>query len=462
MTVAFGHQIVDKVREQYERYPYPGYPILATPRWQEGYLGFSSFAAKLFLDHFQSLAAVSRVDRPSVLVAGCGEIQPAVFSRGEPRHHHLSCWDLSKRSVRRAQFRTGLHFRSIDYQVGDIDHLLNQSRKKFSHVDLFGVLHHLSDPGLTLTRLANRLEPQATLRVMIYNQPARIWLRHLKDLLRSLGVSPFDAGDLGVAHNLIARLSAASPSLSAKLEQIPRQTWGNRPQFVDTFLHRRDLLLPLARWLALFEDAGLTPFALFDRYGELDHLVSPLQELPVWTELAELINAGDFCGNLEIYLAFGQPEKLTPARRFARGRAWSAPPVRWFSYPETQGVPISLRWQLWRLFFQVTFGGREVMVPDSLLKKLQPAAWQRLGRIGAVFPSMFHHSNYRELVMAPVASYCADPPSESRATKFAGAWFDVERTIVQLAGSRGLTAKRIELVKRRLRRLVETLQESYG
>jgi len=79
--------ITDAVRRLYEAYPYPKYPLLARPRWQEGYLCTSLFSTALYEDlkgSSPSMRLAHQHGTTSVLAVGAGEITPVDASREIP------------------------------------------------------------------------------------------------------------------------------------------------------------------------------------------------------------------------------------------------------------------------------------------------------------------------------------------------------------------------------------------
>ena len=92
------------VKKFYERYPYPNYPLLAKPLWQNGVLGSSAFAR--FLLGRQLKRPINCFEnKQEILCIGCGEIQPYVLRKMEPSHNSMYFVDFSKKSLKRAQQR---------------------------------------------------------------------------------------------------------------------------------------------------------------------------------------------------------------------------------------------------------------------------------------------------------------------------------------------------------------------
>ena len=139
--------LTGRVREFYERFPYPHYPLFATPRWQEGYSGASFFAGRLAEEKFGLRPALisSKTNSVRILCAGSGEIQPYVLRRLEPNRHSIQCVDLARGSLLRAKIRLFLRGRRVKYACSDLREFLKSYPEHYQHCDAYGVLHHLSD-----------------------------------------------------------------------------------------------------------------------------------------------------------------------------------------------------------------------------------------------------------------------------------------------------------------------------
>jgi SAM-dependent methyltransferase len=410
--------VVQAVRALYEAHPYPRYPLLARPRWQDGYLAHGAFAARLAADLTGRQASLHRDGRGAVLLGGGGEILPYVVRQWEPFGRQVVSVDLSARSTRRARWRLALTPGRTAFHRGDLDdYLARTAPASFAHADVFGVLHHLRDPGTTLARLARVLAPGGTLRLMVYNRAARQWITELQRCFAVLGLDPLRRADLAAGRRLLEAAAATAPALAARLAQLGPDTLRNDARFADTFLHPREARLSLERWLDLAGAAGLVPLGLFDRYGELDDLPNPLWRPPTAAALAARAADGRYEGNLELYLArraAAAPAGREPETGDAKSSflallpyALKTPPRLWFSFDETRAIPWRARRQIWAAHLAWVLRGRPTS--DSLLSELPSRAAQRLARLGAVLPGQVNDPDRRALLMAPLADTMEAP-----------------------------------------------------
>lgn len=412
--------ILEEVRRQYEAHPYPDYHLLLPVRRQEAYASTGVFAAQLLREQGQ-LPALHRESLPRVLIAGCGDTFPLLLARWEPRAHRIDAIDLSVKNIVRARVRLGLGLvtRPVHFFQGALEdsELLNEP--VYSHIDAYGVLHHTPNPASLLARLAASMLPGATLRLMVYNSPARLWIHHLQRGLKLLGIDPYRSRDLQLTRQLLALMEKNLPAFRDML--APQRTlMSHDSRLVDTFLHAREARLDFTYWWQALDKAGLTPYGLFDRYAELDDLPSPLHHMPSLAQLIERAQDGRFENNLEIF-CFKAEEKDQRAKaagspRAARPLPWGlyrcGPPAFWSSFTETAHLGFGRKLQVWSAFRSALV--RDEAPPlDAQLKNLALPSLQRLVRIGALWPSSIRDAKRREQMLFKIHQEMEAPLRDS-------------------------------------------------
>ena len=412
--------ITSAVRSLYEAYPYPRYPLLATPRWQDGYLTHSKFASTLVSDLYgtsgTALIPSDVKTSATVLIGGGGEILPYVIRKWEPARHKVISVDLSASSLRRARWRCLWDPRRTKFARADLDQYLQaQTPRTFSHIDVYGVLHHMPNPSETLQLISSRLVHGGTIRLMVYNGEARTWIHHLQRMFALLGIDRLSSDDIRHAKELLALAVAASPSLADRINQLGANTINNNARFADTFLHPRETRLSVSAWLDAISNADLHIVGLLDRYAELDDLPNPMWKAPSATDLTDRARDGRFENNLELYLTHStaaQTGALTLAPH--GGPLWwfpyllKAPPRLWFSYNETRNLSLPLQIKLWHAHLNWVLRRSQSDMPD-LLAALPTSALQRLVRIGAVLPGQIADLGRRAALGTPIVEKMLPP-----------------------------------------------------
>lgn len=404
----------------YEKFPYPSYPLFAGLRWQEGYLGASHFAAKLY--EAQNPGARSAIKTaPQILLAGCGEALPYILRKMEPRSHTLTCVDLSRRSIRRARVRLLTSIKPTQLVDADLkDFLLTRPSARYAHIDSYGVLHHMPHPTAMLALLSERLLPHGTCRFMVYNDPARTWLRHITRALKLLKLEAHRAEDRALALQLFQQMQTHSPSIKERFAGMGPDTFKNTARFVDTFFHAWEIRKSITEWFEILSSVGLVPIGIVDRYAELDDLANPLWQCPSDWALQERGLDRRFENNLEIYCAkWGAivDGGARSTRTYSNSHLWAlrrvTPPKRWFSYLETHGISLLHREQIWLHHINHVHGQNNSRL-DKLCRQYPMETLQRLARVGAILPGQIHADELRADLLRPMSESVDTPDALDR------------------------------------------------
>jgi SAM-dependent methyltransferase len=446
-------ETTQQVRDFYHRRPYPHYPLLAKPRWQDGYLGSSLFARTI---HQNTLRDYRNPQR--FLSIGSGEILPYIIRQWEPSGTLVDCVDLSQTSIRRAQFRTALLGRKINFHCNDVNQLLSSGclhDKKFDHIEAYGVLHHISTFTTTLSLLSSHLSPTGTMRIMIYNADARDWIWQINRALRCLGLRFESNTDIHIARTILFELCKSSPRLDYRLRQLGIKSLKNNTRFADTFLHPWEARANILQWFTVFQDKGLEPFALYDRYAELDDLQNPLWQCPTAKSLQDRSLDLRFENNLEIWLTHknvktihhGNNSQQSSAGKIPVRLRLTMPPINFRRYSETQDLSLGAKLILWQGFLK----GLHNITDDSsvnLIKDMDNKTASRLARIGLILPHAAQGAHRFEELMAPMTSRMAPPLLPEASNQL------ILPNLLKLCRQVCADPKRVELATLRLQRVI--------
>lgn len=376
--------ITHQVQSQYERHPYPGYPLWIPLRWQDGYIGASAFSRHLCGEWLRSTS--SSMQRP-FLLAGCGDTQMAILRNLEPASQSMIGVDISPRNLRRTRLRMWRSLRPVELRESDLQSYLTACmNESFSHIDAYGVLHHLPDPSATLAEMARCLTPGGTMRLMVYNTPARRWIQGIQQVFRSMGLSFHDPAHIAAAQEFLQTWCHLSPALHQRCAAMGPSILRHKGRFVDTFLHAREARISPQDWMQRLAHVGLTPAGLLDRYGEWDAYPNPLWNCPSAEEMEKRAMSGAFSHNLELFLC-KQPGLTARMTQVPRNVLFSrlhlrTPPTLWFSFPETYALPLWQRMSIWWRYLNEVYGGKI----SELSPHIPHSAAQRLVRLGAILP----------------------------------------------------------------------------
>jgi hypothetical protein len=446
--MAFENSPTTDVRSLYERRPYPHYPLLAKPRWQDGYLGSSMWAKAV--TGMASMTTKSLRTPPEFLSVGSGEMLPYIIRQWEPSGVRVTCVDLSGRSLRRAAFRTALLGRKIQFYQGNIDDFLLQAmsaKRKFHHMEAYGVLHHISAHRKTLQLMREALSERGLLRVMIYNSYSREWIWQINRAFKDLGISYTSNEQIQAARQLIHKLATISPKLSFRLDQIGRSSLNNNSRFADTFLHPWESRATIEQWFELWRSAGLRPIALYDRYAELDDLPNPLWRCPTADQLTSRSLDLRFENNLEVWLCHDRDDAVVSEREQTQRSIplrlrLRMPPSQISRFSETSELTIGAKLTLWQGFLRSIHGMDDHNL-TTLIKNMELTCARRLARVGLITPTSAKRAGLFEALHAPMTSHMTPPtiPISPGADVFQTilphcAQFHSDPTRVQLAARR--------------------------
>ena len=408
--------ITNLVQGQYQRYPYPDYPLLYRPPLQEGWLSSSAFSRQL-LNHFEKQNPRSLFHRGKedpgggrILVGGCGTVQPFIFSGWESLRNELHFVDLSSSSLLKAKFRLRLAgFRHYWYAQDLNSFLQSSGPRKFDHIDMYGVLHHLEDPKQCLSLIQDRSASLSTMRLMIYNSVARNKIHLIQNLFSQMRLSLLSHDDISMGRKILKYLQAM-PNLKQMFCSM-KPALKSKSAVVDTFFHQREIRKSPDWWLDMLKASQFTPLGLFDRYGELDDLMNPLWVFPEMQELRVRCLDRRFENNLELFtMGAGRFSRAARHTNISPLLFWSPFPASWFQFTETKRVSLPHRMLLWHSFLRTLRGQK---VPKAWTKKIQTLSdvtLKRLARVGAILPGLFESDHeMMEMLRSPICRFMEPP-----------------------------------------------------
>lgn len=176
-------QFLERMQLFYELFPYPNRPLFLRPN-PEGSVEAHAGYSRLIADKPAALTADALEDlklrdvrhafpnsKPIALV-GCGTDEPLLFRTLHP-HNPIVGFDLSLKALTRAQRKIQWHqLKPVRLVHGDACLGLREEGL-FAHIQCFGVLHHQPEPQAMLIAMADALELNGTLRLMIYSRTGR-------------------------------------------------------------------------------------------------------------------------------------------------------------------------------------------------------------------------------------------------------------------------------------------------
>jgi len=174
------------VRAQYEANPYP--------RWVRMQSSFAAAPLRQIVKELFPQAEVPAVEKPRILVAGCGTGQNAIATALRFAGASVLAVDLSRASLGYAQRKTlELGLKHIEYRQADIL-ALGALEERFDLIECSGVLHHLEDPFEGWRILAGLRKPGGLMRVGLYSEAGRRAVLRARALIAAEGFTPDPGG----------------------------------------------------------------------------------------------------------------------------------------------------------------------------------------------------------------------------------------------------------------------------
>jgi SAM-dependent methyltransferase len=267
----------DRVRSQYEAYPYPQ----REPADEARRLITGSPSHVLEINHFV-FAGRRDFRRPFLaLVAGGGTGDGAIMLAqqlaefGEGGEVLYTDPSRAARAIVEARAEAR-RLTNIRFETLAIEDLVDAGLGLFDYVDCCGVLHHLANPVAGLKTLTGLLSPNGGMGLMVYGILGRAGVYPMQTLLRMFAGDDSNAGKLAFAR----RLMDHTPATNA-LKRNPfvgDHLSGGDAGLYDLLLHGRDhaYLVPEIAELATAAGLRITAFIEPARYDPASYLKDPV------------------------------------------------------------------------------------------------------------------------------------------------------------------------------------------
>ena len=278
------------VRTQYEDHPYPP----RDPGDEQHRLITGSPSHLLEINHYV-FAGMRDFTKPfRVLVAGGGTGDATVMlaqqlaDRGPGEVVYV---DISEASLEIARARVAArNLTNVSFHRGSLLDAQKIAPGPYDYIDCCGVLHHLADPKDGLAVLANALDPDGGMGIMLYGALGRTGVYPMQDAIRRLLGNGGDAERLTLAKRLIQTLPESNwlkknPALGDHLLK-------DDAAFTDLLLHSRDraYTVPEINELMSSADLSITGFIEPVRYDPATYLNPHFpDDLVIWRPSARIL-----------------------------------------------------------------------------------------------------------------------------------------------------------------------------
>ena len=262
--------MTDKVREQYESYPYPYH----NPADESGPLRVGSPSHIDEINHYIYAGHRDFREPFRALIAGGGSgdalimlAQQLADARCPSEVLYLDLSDASRAIAEaRAEARGLKNVRFLNAS------LLNApDYGPFDYIDCCGVLHHLEDPQSGFAALAQALKPDGGIGIMVYGTLGRTGVYPMQEMLRSIAGEGAFSERIDTAKRLIDALPPTNwLRRNNDIGDYKRSDAG----LVDLLLHSRDRPYRVHEVAKAVHAAGLRLITFIEpfRYDPLTHI----------------------------------------------------------------------------------------------------------------------------------------------------------------------------------------------
>jgi len=235
------------VQQQYEQSPYP--------RWTRCSFGEPLPFRRAIQSALPDLPAgeIPDLDRPRVLIAGCGTGLETMRVATTYRGASILAIDLSSASLGYAMRKARA------YRLAEVEHLqadildLPTLEQRFDLIDSFGVLHHMADPAQGLQILAGLLRPRGLLFVGLYSEIGRRAVVEARAHIARAGYRDDPDGIRALRRSLM--LDGAPPALGGVMS--PASDFWTLSDCRDLLFHVNEHRFTLPQIGEMFSAAGL-------------------------------------------------------------------------------------------------------------------------------------------------------------------------------------------------------------
>ncbi len=277
--------MTDRVRDQYEAYPYPA----RNPR-DESKRQISGSPSHLDeLNHYVFAGALDFAAPFRVLVAGGGTGDALIMlaqhcaDAGIPAD--ITYLDLSETSRGIAEARAEARgLSAIRFLTGSLLEAGTLAPGPYDYIDCCGVLHHLPDPDAGLAALTEQLSPEGGMGLMLYGSYGRTGVYPLQSALSRLGDGLDGPAQVALARRVLSALPETNWFRRNPLLQDHKDSDAG---LYDLLLHSQDRAYTVPELAALTEGAGLAITGLVPplRYDPAAYVHDPrlrrlIEELP--------------------------------------------------------------------------------------------------------------------------------------------------------------------------------------
>jgi 2-polyprenyl-3-methyl-5-hydroxy-6-metoxy-1,4-benzoquinol methylase len=273
---------LDKIREQFDRSPYPRNPLEESPKENIAWLHMQNLVTPYYLRNKRVIDTQGKL----ILDAGCGTgYTSLVLAEANPGAKIIGI-DLSEESVKLAQTRLHHHgFENVDFVALSIEDIPKLGQE-FDYINCDEVLYLLPDPVLGLKAMGSVLKPDGLIRSNLHNSINRANYFRAQKVFKMMGLMEENPQEMEI-DLVYDTMNALKDNVLLK-----RQTWGtvfeqNKDMVLTNQLLLGDKGYTIPDLFSLLRAADLEFISMVNwRQWELMDLFKDPEDLPVFLGLS--------------------------------------------------------------------------------------------------------------------------------------------------------------------------------
>jgi 2-polyprenyl-3-methyl-5-hydroxy-6-metoxy-1,4-benzoquinol methylase len=282
---------LDKIREQFDRSPYPRNPLEESPKENIAWLHMQNLVTPYYLRNKKVIDTQGKL----ILDAGCGTgYTSLVLAEANPEAKIIGI-DLSEESVKLAHTRLQYHgFKNVEFLALSIEDL-PKIGQEFDYINCDEVLYLLPDPVVGLQAMASVLKPEGIIRANLHSSINRAHYFRAQEVFKMMGLMEENPQEM--------EIDLVYDTMQALRDNVvlKKQTWGT------PFEQNKDLVLTNH---LLLGDKGYTILDLFSLLSSANLEFISMVNWRQW-ELMDLFKDPN---NLPVFLGLSLPEISTEDR----------------------------------------------------------------------------------------------------------------------------------------------------
>lgn len=260
----------DKVRKQYDEFPYP--------RWQSISLSNTSLAHIDFLGKENASHIANKGTK--ILIAGCGTGRQACEYAQAFSSADVTAIDLSQTNLAYAINKTkDYKLKNIKYFQADISELPD-NLGPFDLIICTGVLHHMADPEKGWANITKLLKPGGFMRIALYSEIARDFVQKGRDTIHNNNIPHTDDGVRYFRKNIKSFLSKKETKIV-----MGSADFYTMAECVDLFFHAHEDCYTISRIKNNLSDLDLNFIGFEQKLTHRDQYLKKFKNDPDMTNL---------------------------------------------------------------------------------------------------------------------------------------------------------------------------------